>query len=331
MIKYRGTRWFKFLKRHTERVRFWSLVILDANRYYRSNFFANRSRKTQDNLRGEIAFYSHAIEKGLIHREFRPLFGKSKLMYMLDLLEEYTEKGYSLSDSRFVSAVNVIRDYCEVHVKLGFNDQISWITDRLSQFEAIPSTTVGALTLKRSDVLKHVKGSFSDLSNWRHSVRDFAAGDFDESRVEEALRISERTPSVCNRQAWKVYISKRALKQPILDIQGGIGGMAHGVAEVAVITMDNQYFGNVTERNQAFVDGGLFSMTFLYALAEQGVAACPLNADFNNRNDLRMRKLLNIPYQESIIMVIAMGNYSEESKVPVSLRDSYQHFTKVVD
>lgn len=82
-----------------------------------------------------------------------------------------------------------------------------------------------------------------------------------------------------------------------------------------LVTSDIRAFMNYGERNEPFVDGGLFSMSLLYALEAYGLAACPLNAMFNLAQDRQTRELLNMPDYEFPVMYIAVGNFPES--VPV--------------
>lgn len=82
-----------------------------------------------------------------------------------------------------------------------------------------------------------------------------------------------------------------------LKIQGGFNG--YGMPPVLLlITSDIRAFMNNGERNEPFVDGGLFSMSLLYALEAYGLAACPLNAMFSLSQDRQTRALLHIPDYE---------------------------------
>lgn len=89
-----------------------------------------------------------------------------------------------------------------------------------------------------------------------------------------------------------------------------------------LVTSDIRAFMNNGERNEPFVDGGLFSMSLLYALEAYGLAACPLNAMFNLSQDRQTRELLDIPDYEFPVMYIAVGNFPES--VPVCYSTRYE-------
>lgn len=90
-----------------------------------------------------------------------------------------------------------------------------------------------------------------------------------------------------------------------------------------LVTSDIRAFMNNGERNEPFVDGGLFSMSLLYALEAYGLAACPLNAMFNLSQDRQTRELLDIPDYEFPVMYIAVGNFRNPCQY-VTLHDTSQ-------
>lgn len=330
-MNIRNTYFFKVVKRFSEPVRFVHIAIVDGVRFYKNTFYTRRNNRSKQNLRGEISFYTHALEKGFLHEDFRPLFGKTKILILLKLIHEYSRKGFSQEDRRFVGGVNILRKYIRAHKDIGLAEQVNYIQNEIEKYGQISNTTVGVSYLEKDRIIQQSRGNFESLVEARHSVREFSTVPLNLKKVEKAIEICERTPSVCNRQSWKIYVSTENKKKQILSIQGGINGLAHNVGAVAVITADYQMFGNITERNQAFVDGGLFAMSFLYALTEQGVAACALNTDFNLKTEKLLRNVVNIPNNEALIMVVAMGSYPDSVVVPVSERDTKQSFYVRVD
>ncbi|MBY8967719.1 nitroreductase family protein, partial [Algiphilus sp. NNCM1] len=138
--------------------------------------------------------------------------------------------------------------------------------------------------------------------------------------LDKAYEVSMKTPSVCNRQATRVYqITDSEKIKAALSIQGGFHGYAMPPV-LLLVTSDIRAFMNNGERNEPFVDGGLFSMSLLYALEAYGLAACPLNAMFSLSQDRQTRALLNMPDYELPVMYIAVGNFPESVPVCRSTR-----------
>ena len=74
------------------------------------------------------------------------------------------------------------------------------------------------------------------------------------------------------------------------------------------------------ESNQAFVDGGLFSMRLLLSLHSQEIASCCLNTCLPYLDEVEIKKIANIPQSERLIMMIGIGNYKETYEVAISDR-----------
>ncbi len=142
----------------------------------------------------------------------------------------------------------------------------------------------------------------------RRSVRDF-----DTERVptrEELLAATElatHTPSVCNRQTGRVtYLSGDDARRA-LGLQNGNAGFRDCIPWVAVVTSDTRFFAGPGERNQPWVDGGLFAMTLVWALHAHGLSSCMLNWSQPNAVSDEARALIGIPEHEVIITFIAVG------------------------
>jgi nitroreductase len=96
------------------------------------------------------------------------------------------------------------------------------------------------------------------------------------------------------------------------------------------VTSDLKCFTGVTERNEAYVDGGMFAMSLLYALHHQGVGACPLNWMVPSSVDAKLRRVLPIPQNEKVIMVISVGHMPDKLRVAKSVRRPTEHFVKFI-
>ena len=66
-------------------------------------------------------------------------------------------------------------------------------------------------------------------------------------------------------------------------------------------------WGGPQQRNQLYVDGGLFSMNLMLAAHGLGLASCPLNLAVTNDVERRIKQAGGIPANERVIMMIAVG------------------------
>src|SRR5690606_13272847 len=97
----------------------------------------------------------------------------------------------------------------------------------------------------------------------RRSVRAFDTDrDVDMEIIDEALRIFQQTPSVCNRQAARLHIYRDRRKIiELLGIQAGSAAFRDRVPYLAAVTSDQRLFTGAGERNQSLIDGALAAMT----------------------------------------------------------------------
>src|SRR5690606_2173799 len=118
---------------------------------------------------------------------------------------------------------SVIEQYIELHNK--HNIDVSSIKERYNKLISVSSKEDygGVKEFTKDFILSKRKSNFAELSFYRSSVRDFSHEPVDIQLINEAIQIATKTPSVCNRQPWSVYvIKKRDLKERILRIQSGL-------------------------------------------------------------------------------------------------------------
>ena len=288
--------------------------------------------QSYDQLSAQIMYNVHAIEKGLSHEtSFRPKFGKSALAKLNDALVLYNKAGYSKEEYPYIEGLAIFQRYNEAHQKL--NEDTTFLKEIVDasflEGNDVKPETAGLKLITSADKEDNNKKGFYDLVQGRSSVREFSGEPIDVNKVKRAISNAEKTPSVCNRQGWKVYqISNIKLIEKVLFHQRGFKGYGFLPEVLLVITVSNSTFLSPVERNEAFVGGGLFSMSVLYGLEYESLASVPLNAMMNSKDEKAVRNLVDIGYSEQIIMFIAIGSFKEVSYVPKSDRKSYDTFVK---
>ena len=112
---------------------------------------------------------------------------------------------------------------------------------------------------------------------------------------------------MCNRQPWNVRFFRGEDALRALGHQNGNAGFGPDVPVVALVTTDLRLFAHTSERNQAWIEGGLFAMTLVWALHSLGVDSCMLNLSRRSTELDDMRNDLNVDEAEVPIMMIAVG------------------------
>lgn len=155
----------------------------------------------------------------------------------------------------------------------------------------------------------------------RHSVRFFSDEPLDEKVLNNALKLARRTPSVCNRQGWKVVnFASDASREAALDFQTGSREFRKHVHHLLLVVCDFRVFHGARERNQGWIDGGMFGMSLIYAFRRLGISSVSLNANMSAKELSGFREKLNIPDYYGPIMFIAYGKIARDTEVPASHR-----------
>lgn len=317
------------VKRSLQKVRLRYLAHIDVARFSRTAAFSVFDGGYEQ-LTARIMYNVHAIEKGLARNsEVRLGFGRTALSDLNDALAVYLSCGFSDSSFAYVQGVSVIRRYVELHDAAGFDvGFLSDIIDPHFRGAADGARAAGTKVIRRSDKLDNGSKHFYELAQGRSSVREFSGRSVDPTKVTNALRNAAKTPSVCNRQGWKVYwVEDKELARQVLRHQRGFGYQQ--MPEVLLtITVSNNAFLSPVERNEAFIDGGLFAMSVMYGLEHEGLAAVPLNAMMYSKDQRAVRSLLDVDDSEMIIMFVAVGDFPEETVVPTSDRKPVESYVK---
>lgn len=297
--------------------------VYDATRYLSSaavvRFYDGRSK-----LAALIRKDSHRIEKGLALPEPRAWFGKKVLLRLDANLQRYSEQ-YGL-DAVCDQAVGAVAMYASSFSEADGTDQeLTACVERILALRTgrpeRRSEEGGVFETTRKEISTAAAVDFKSFSLFRFSIRQFTGELIDEGIIRDAVAVAMKTPSVCNRQAWRVYSLKDAAsKEQVLSLQNGNSGFGHLTSHVLVVAVDLSHFEGPEERNQPFVDGGMFAMSLCYALHAAGVGTCFLNWSAGWRRDVALRKRLGLGRNEVIITLLAAGHIPEKLVVARSPR-----------
>lgn len=302
-----------------------TLAIKDQERIVRSNA-KSRSSQGINGARARMMFHAHAIEKGLSRTNFRPGFGKIAVPGLAKEMNAWLAAGSDSNDSFLQSAAAVMQSYFKRHALLKcdvvefrrlFTDASQKLIDDCTHQEGgvLPAAQI-------REVQREVgaQRSFIDVIYGRRSIRDFTSEPVLDEDIVRAVQIATQAPSVCNRQGARVhqFENPRIIKS-VLDLQGGFGGYDMP-PRLLLITSDLDAFLFATERNQPFVDGGLFMMALLLGLTQVGLGSCSLNTAMGIERENSIRKILDIPENEVFISFVAIGHFDPAVQVPRSKR-----------
>lgn len=297
------------------------IVQLDFALYDWADFTRHSSSRwdfgSQEKFRAYITATTHNIEKGLSLPNPRLGFGSDNLKSLTSCMKLYIER-YGPDDvvarTQAVLSAYVAFNERNSNYEYPHKDEIHSIINTECSIEA----SGGLKTLDKSEWLRIVSEVGLSFFTSRSSVRNFSTEAVSISEVEFALAAARKSPSVCNRQSGFIHIlTSRHDIDAALEMQGGARGFSHSVPMLLVVTTRTDNFWG-TERNQRWIDGGLFGMSLILGFHAQGVATCCLNWSKTPRQDKTFKSKFRIPPNESIIFLLAVGRVEEKTNVVVS-------------
>lgn len=299
--------------------------LVDMRQVWRHMYWGHEQSMAAGQLQAKLLFYYHKIEKGLCMPGRKRLFALDVVPRVIGLLETWESQGNSRQDPIYLGAISSLRAYGELIRESGLDPsrQILPVVDLfLASRQPSPAEQVTPIAISDQQVEALVDyPQFRALCETRRSFRDFRDQPVPELLLRQAVELAQLSPSACNRQPCRAYVvTAPELKQRLLSCQNGNAGFGHLAPVVLAISADMTHFFGATERHQPYVDGGLFSMSMLYALQVQGLVSCCLNWCVTPEVDARAHKLLGLPDSERIIMLMLAGYPPEQTLVPKSHR-----------
>ncbi len=289
-------------------------------KFFRKNY--SHSKATKNKTGYNMLLISHSLEKGMSNKNPRR-FGAAKVAELQRLTKNYQAYGDYEKDFAFINTINVLRNYVKFYEEKSWTDAEEYknVSKFLEEFNNIEKMDVGSFILRKSDFEKDSKIDYAKFLASRHSVREFQDKKLDEKDLKKAIEIAILSPSACNRQMCKVYYPATAEKaRETVKIGQGFGGFEKETINPIVVTFDVNANYMIGERNQGWFNAGLFSMNLVNAMHSLGIGSCFCQFGNSVKDEEKLKKILDIPANERIAVIIACGYYVDECTIPYSPR-----------
>lgn len=293
---------------------------------YKKWNYNNPTVKTRAAQESKMLRQTHMIEKGMSLSSPRKGFGQQKIKELFEMMDQYLKRGYPSDGMPFQDAIIVLNAYVEMQKRLGYEN-----VDMIEKLKGYDKYRTDGLTAgikhdTRENLLSNVDKPFPEFFYSRHSMRQFDDKTINVEDIKKAIKIAQKAPTACNRQASKVYLYKdKETNDALGDLIAGNTGFQQEVQNYLVVTADVSAFYDTFERNQVYVEAGLFSMALVEALHYYGIGSCVLqNGEYYKKNRKFKDICKNIPENERIILFVAVGYYKEELSYAVSLRKNVE-------
>jgi nitroreductase len=302
-----------------DRLGVWKASCHDASWYCRHSGLGGSIRKGV--LQARIIKSYHRVEKGLALASPRPGFGPDAISLLIRDIEIYRK--IHGTDHVIHRAIQTLAEYDRFNQLADLPSDAAQRKQSASQLTTQPEANIqgGTIEVSRTEILAAAQHDLSAFFQHRYSIRQFSATPVDEGLIERAVRMAQKTPSVCNRESGRVFlVSEKACAAKLLAFQNGNRGFGEQADKLLIITASVDCFLTVGERNQCWIDGGLFSMSVIYALHSLGLGTCCLNWSVEPATDRSLKRSAGIPENHAIIMMLAVGHLPEKLRVAASAR-----------
>jgi len=294
-------------------------LLYDSLRYLRhsSTFYYG----TRDNRLSRITAMYHSVERGLALPAPTPGFGAQNIAHLVEAIEEYVRR-FGM-DASLNPAAGALDAYLKFN-RLSNTDppNRAGIERTLRLLEPIRSEEGdgGTLGISRDSIHAATANVSADFFLKRYSIRQYSDKEVSQADIDAAIIMAQKTPAVCNRQECRVHvIHDKALILKALAIQGS-RGFNDQINKLLVITNRLTAFYGMGERNQCWIDGGMFAMGLALALHSRGLGTCCLNWSKSAAPDRALRRLLKLQPAEVVITLMAVGHLPANLLVARSVR-----------
>mgnify|MGYP001162007338 FL=1 len=305
-------------------------TIIDGIKFARHSSII--SANNQEKLIAIITFNYHSLEKGFSMPEIRLGFGRKRVKYLMNQISIYVNKNYNTKHSQFIAACSVLKKYYLLHNEKRYDVSSYFTKEQFDLINLYANPNIGgAIEMQKEHYFDFQYANYELFSKSRHSIRNFSERLVDHDKIKQAVELAKYCPSACNRQTSKVYLIEDSKKiQSILKIQQGILATSETIRQLLIITANRNSFFSSGERNQLYVDGGIFLQSMLLSLHYYGIGACPLHWSLNSGQDKELQKIIHFSNAEKPIALIAIGNIESKFRVPFSHRKNINEILVIV-
>lgn len=280
---------------------------------------------TINKIESNLILNYHSIEKGLLFQKTKPRFAKDRVEKLHLYLKRDDVKA-NIHRSQIKVAYQVMCKYFELHQAMDSDISDYFSRDEYDSYNKLLNSEdmegfEGVIAFNYEDFYANNEQNFLSFSASRKSIRNYTGELIPIEQIKNAIKLALNAPSVCNRQPSKVYLIENKKKiDELLKIQGGMTGYTENINQLLILTTDRNYFYSIGERNQLYIDGGIFLMNLLYSLHFYKIANCPANWGKTIKEEGKAFDLLSISKSEKIICFIPIGIAKNEVKVTLSHR-----------
>lgn len=332
----------KVLRSGRDKVRVAALRVFSVNGFLASVYFTLFSRRFYREhhavLKGRLQYYEdldeggrsspmlrrniHRIEKGLVMRPRRPVFGERFIGETVHAFNRAkATDGFAVDELRW--AGDVLQEYfAAVSDTPAIAESRRAFSGAVEPGQEIPGDESRKSKPYPRAQCPEVAVPFDDLHalyKRRRSVRWYLDKPVPEELIHQAIEAAAQAPSACNRQPFRFVVTTEPESATrIAECAGGTAGFAQQLPAIIVVVGDLSAYPFERDRHLIYIDAALASMQLMLAAETLELSTCPINWPDVESAERRIRKLLGLPQHERVIMLLAIGYGDPDSGVPYS-------------
>ena len=257
---------------------------------------------------------SHRLEKGLLIKNPKPMWGWDKAFSIAALLKSCEE------DFSTITANAVLSAYLDAKSKSEFKEDRERYNEfiRSTGFQSVAFEGLGGTQKIQAPLFTSQEQLlFHRLFDTRHSCRVFAERHVLNKDLKEAVKMALRCPSACNRQPFHVY----AINPIKLAEKLGRNRLQYSGDRTLIVTGDVRAF-NTNELLDWIVSPSIFAGYLTLSLHSLGIGSCVVRKDLvkDNTYTQAVRAITGMDESEQIVLEMFIGYYKDEFEVPCSNR-----------
>ena len=317
----------RILPRYFIKNRFLSAVyyLLFSNKFNREQFAVlnGKAKHLRESRSEKSSLYTlirnvHRIEKGLLMRPRREIFGLDFVKETVDVFSTLIKKEYIL-DSQFKWAQDVLNEYFLVTGSHPVIDKQRIIFNNL----VLKPKKVKKLSIpyKRvpSDKPNISYEDFFKLTKYRRSVRWFLDKKVPHDLIDKAILAANQSPTACNRQPYEFrVIDAPELLSSVGAMPMGLKGYDHNVPVMIVVVGNLDAYFDERDKHVMYIDASLANMSLIFALETLGLSSCCVNWPDIEELEVKMDIALKLEKHQRPIMCLAVGYPDPEGMVAYS-------------
>lgn len=290
-----------------------------------SSLLANLSHLYKGQTKDDyILQTAHRLEKGLCIANPKPMWGWDKAKVLANALTT-TKDGFAKE-----TGLAVLHAYLDEKAMEGSDDK-KMLDTFLNKYHDLLGYDYnkdrgGSLLLHKEDLMCDVS-QVEKCFYCRHSVRDFDDTEVSLEKIYKAVDLANRCPSACNRQPTHVYV----ISQDVWNNNTNDMNQVYNAKQHLLITASRRAF-SMDEIDDWVVSPSIFAGYLTLSLTAMGIGSCVIKKGLlNDKAYIKLKSHCGISEDEKIILEIAIGNYKDTFRVPISNRKQVEQMLTVVD